>query len=448
MKDKITNLINKPAFYPAITIFALLFQWVIIAITSVNVPQGDEWENLVEHGLPQGFSWKYLFAFHNEHRVVFTKLFNYIFLVTSDWNLKNQIIANYLVWSAVVLFLLYVQKKYIPNATKGLWILVFFLASPLLIDNHNWGFQVCFHFFLLFGLLSVFVLSRRRMPQPQKQMGVGWATLLASVLALLSLYSFSAGMFFALTCLVMIAVILFSEKGLSKKDLSITLFSVLVLLGGMGLWFVGYEKPLNHPPFIMPYTWTFWTFLTNLISLGFGYKTSSIPIAFIAGGLVFFVLWKSLRKALWFREPYFVFAFFSSMALLGSFVSITLSRAGFGLGQAKTSRYGEIGVLLMIFVGWLFWDYCRGSEVRARAYKYFIWFVFLGFAGEYSYKGYFTVAEERRESLACVLKYYQGENPKAECPATYPGSLADKLEVAKRMNLSWGQGQFQKSNEK
>ncbi|MBK7962089.1 MAG: hypothetical protein IPK04_13365 [Bdellovibrionales bacterium] len=123
MKDKITNIINKPAFYPAITIFALLFQWVIIAITSVNVPQGDEWENLVEHGLPQGFSWKYLFAFHNEHRVVFTKLFNYIFLVTSDWNLKYQIIANYLVWSAVVLFLLYVQKNIFQMQLRdfGFW---------------------------------------------------------------------------------------------------------------------------------------------------------------------------------------------------------------------------------------------------------------------------------------------------------------------------------------
>jgi hypothetical protein len=436
-RESVLAIVNKSEFYLGITVFALLAQWVVIAITTVNLPQADEWENLVENALPSGFSWKYLFAFHNEHRVVFTKLMNYVFLYLTDWNMKYQIIANYLVWFSVVLFLLYVQRKYIPKATKGLWFLVFFLASPLLIENHNWGFQNCFHFFLLFGLLSVFVLSQRRMSENHQSNQLGLRALIASVLALLSLYSFAAGMFFGLICLAMMTFILIRERGVSKVDIVMSLFAIGILLGGMGLWFVGYEKPVNHPVFVPPYAFAFWTFLTNLISFGFGYKTSSIPIGFVAGGIVFFVLWKSWRKALWFREPYFVFAFFSSLALLGAFVSITLSRAGFGLGQAKTSRYGEIGVLLMVLVGWLFWDYCRESQIRAKAYKYFIWFILLGFVSDYSYSGYFTVEAERKESLACVLKYYQGENPKALCPATFPISLADKLEVARRMGLSW-----------
>lgn len=210
-------------------------------------PQGDEWENLVPSGLPLGFSWKFVLAFHNEHRVVFTKLLNYVFLYLTDWNLKYQIIANYFVWASVVGFLLYVQNKYIPQATKGVLILVFFLTSPLLIDNHNWGFQSCFHFFLLFGLLSVFVLSRQRRPRNQHQMGIGFASLLACLLALLSLYSFAAGMFFALVCLVMIVMILLSEPGLSKTNIVISVLSITLLLGGMGLWFIGFEKPQVHP---------------------------------------------------------------------------------------------------------------------------------------------------------------------------------------------------------
>lgn len=81
---------------------------------------------------------------------------------------------------------------------------------------------------------------------------------------------------------------------------------------------------------------------------------------------------------------------------------MTLSRAGFGPGQAKTSRYGEVGVLLMVFVGWMFWDYCRETPARAKFYKYFIWFIFLGFAGDFSYKGYFEVADEKSLPSLCA----------------------------------------------
>lgn len=441
MKNKIFTIgseaLERQDFYTRITFFFLLVQGFIIWITTINIPHADEWENLVEHALPSGFNWQFIFAFHNEHRVVFTKLMNYLFLYISDWNLKFQILGNYFVWVMLVVFLMYVQKKYILNSTKGIWILIFFLSSPLLIENHTWGFQSCFHFYLLFGLLSIFTLIRSQANIEQRDSKLGLDFMVASLLALFSLYSFAAGMFFAAICLVMMVIKLLSIKRVSHANRALGLIALIMLCLGMGLWLVGYEKPMHHPSMMMPYKWAFWTFFTNLISLGFGYKTESIFIAFVAGGIVLFVLLKSWRKALQFREPFFVFAFFSSLALLGSILSMTLSRAGFGLGQAKVSRYSEVGVLLMLFVGWLLWDYCRVSQNRARIYKYFIWFVFLGFAGDYSYSRYFAISTERSGTIDCILKYYKGENPTAYCPSSYPGSLAGKLEVAKKMNLSW-----------
>jgi hypothetical protein len=414
----------------------LFAQWIIIAITAVNLPAGDEWESLNAGALPDGFSLKYLFAFHNEHRIVFTKLLNYFFFYLTDWKLSYHVIFNYTLYISLVLFFLSFQKKAIPNSTKGLWVLPFFLTSPLLVDNHNWAIQSCFHFCILFGVLGIFFATRERLRSVHF-----W---IAGLLGLFSMYSLAAGAFFTLTILFVLVYRLLI--GLRKSLLEWTMKSVAVfaLVAGIGAWFIGFHSPSDQPVFTWPYKLEFWYFYANLVSFGFGFKSVNFIIAALSLALVVFVLWKSLKEAFSFKQHYMSFGFFGSLAVLGAFVSIALARTGYGIGQAKTSRYAELGILLVLFIGWLLWTFAQKTSTNKgqaqRLFKYFIWFIFIGFSGDYSYSKYFKVAEDRREGLACISKYYSGENKTGDCPVLYPGPLAERLEAAKKLKLSWVPG--------
>jgi hypothetical protein len=425
------KFLEQEKFYLWITAFFLFVQGVIIAITTVNIPAGDEWDSLLPEALPAGFSWKYVFSFLNEHRGVFTRLQNYFFFRFTDWNMAYQIYFNYLVFCLMVGFLFYVEKKHIRNASKGVWVLLFFLASPLLVDNHNWAIQSFFHYCELFGLLAVYFATAPKLRVREY--------FLAAFFAIFSTYAFAAGMFFAFIVLVILGyrfcVDMKTGDSLASKCLKVVFTGAMV--AAMAAWFIGFHKNPAHPVLVWPQHWEFWYFFSNLISLGFGFKTSSAIIALVAMAIVFVVLWSSIKKAFSFKEQYVSYAFFVSVAVLGALGSIALSRTGFGIGQAKTSRYAELGILFVPFIGWLWWNLAHESARYKKSFKYFIWFVCLGFVGDYSYGTYFRVASERRESIECINKYYRGETSAALCPILYPGNIAERLDSAKQLKLSW-----------
>lgn len=420
---------EKEAFYNWMTLLFLLGQWIIIAVTSVNVPAGDEWESLRENAFPNGFTWNYVFDFHNEHRIVFTKLLNFIFLYTTGWNIQYQVIFNYLIFCGLVGLIVHIQRKFIPMATKGIWCLPFFLASPLLVDNLNWAFQSQFHFFLVFGILSVFVVTRDTLRPID--------AIASSLLALCAVYSFSAGMFFGAMIFTILCYRLFVLSQKNSATFYVGLLSLIILLSGIAGWFTGYHKPQGHPDFVFPYELDFWNFWANLVSLGFGYKSTNFIFAVASVLIVVVALVKNFKTAFSFKKRFVSIAFFSTLVILAILMSITLSRASYGIGQAKTSRYAEIGIFLMIFSGWLWWSMAKSSEAFAKLYKYFIWFVVIGFLGNYSYGTYFSVAEDRQAALICIGKYYSGENKTGDCPILYPAPISKFLDRAKALKLSW-----------
>ena len=428
LKTKLKALFANEKFYIWATISFLLFQWLIIAITSVNIPAGDEWENLAPGGFTEGFSWRYVFSFLNEHRGVFTRLQNLAFLYGTGWNIVYQIHFNYILFCGMIYFLFWFQKTQIPGATKGVWCLLFFLASPLIEDNHNWAIQSFFHYCELFGLLAMYFATKQSLRLKDY--------FLAVLFAAFSAYAFATGMFFALMTVVVLSWRLL--KGSEKVGVRvIKLASILALVSAMAFWFVGYHKVPGHPAFVWPHEWAFWNFFANLISLGFGFKTDNIVVALLALGAVTVVLWSSLKEAFSFKRQFISFAFFASLAVIGALASIALSRTGFGIGQAKTSRYAELSFLLVPFIGWLWWHLAKTSVRFRQSHRYLIWFICLGYLGNYSYATYFKVQRDREEALVCIGKYYTGENKEGRCPVLHPAPLAERLDEAKRMKLSW-----------
>lgn len=429
MFNKIKKYFEREHFYTAMTLLFLVGQWIIIAITSVNVPAGDEWENLRPEAFPKGFSWEYIFGFLNEHRGVFTRMQNFIFLKLTDWNMVYQIHFNYVLFCALVGFLFYFQKKHILGATKGIWFLLFFLASPIIVDNHNWAIQSFFHYCELFGVLAVYFATKEKLRSSDY-----W---LATLFALCSTYAFAAGMFFAMIVVGVLAYRLIVDKTKSIGNSISRGLPMLLLVAAMGAWFIGYHKPEGHPPLTWPYEWGFWYFYSNLVSLGFGFKTSNAIVALLSLAIVVAVLWKTWKEAFTFKKAYVSFAFFGALAVLGALASIALSRVGFGIGQAKTSRYSELSILLVPFIGWLWWRLAQELPRFKKYHRYFVWFIVLGFAGDYSYYTYFRVQQERTEALECIAKYYRGENKNGDCPILYPAPIGDRLDRAKELKMSW-----------
>lgn len=164
--------------------------WILLAISAffcfyqiyqnaVDVLFYDEWLCLAPL---EDFTLANLFAKHNEHRIVFTKLFSVFFYHISNLNLRYCILFNYFIYLAMVLSLLLLCRHRLKNFA---WYPLFFLPffSDFLTVNLIWAFQNQFHFMILFAQLAVYFGFFR----PQTLIN----TLLFTFFSLCSMYAMS-----------------------------------------------------------------------------------------------------------------------------------------------------------------------------------------------------------------------------------------------------------------
>lgn len=429
MRFSIPSRLKDPEFYIKMTVVFLLAQWVVLITTAINIPLSDEWEYLRPDAFLSGFSWKHVFSFHNEHRNVFSNLWNYLFLHLTGWNLKIQAVVNYFFFCALVFFIMRMQNRLIQKTHVGLWIITFFLTSPFMYENHVSSFQSAFHFFLISGIAGIYLATQMELKS--------WHYLAASLCGLISIYSFGGGWFFGLTVFLILFYRLITQPEKIFSTITIRILVLLLLVGGMALWFVNYPQNNAHPAFAWPHTPEFWRFYTNLMSFGFGYKSKNDFFAIVAFGFCLYLMIKNFKEAFRFRQHYVSIAFFGALAILGVLASIALSRTGFGLGQSKVPRYGEIAIFLAIFLGWLGWRQVQESARFRKAFKFYVGFATIGFLSSYSYSGYFTVAKVRKAGVKCIQEYYQTREPDKICPTLYPRPISQFLENAEKLDLSW-----------
>lgn len=134
----------------------------LIQVCGTDVPFGDQWAGEAattyapfvqgEFGIGQ------LFTPHNEHRIIFTRLFDLLLLrINGQWDPRLQLIADvFILMAALALLLHAIARRLAPlPATAVIVAGISLYGSVVLWENTLNGFQSQFYFMLLFSILHV-----------------------------------------------------------------------------------------------------------------------------------------------------------------------------------------------------------------------------------------------------------------------------------------------------
>lgn len=401
---------------------------------SVNAPFWDDWAMFAGDNHPAAIDLGWLRAQHNEHRIATYKFLVWLQFQINGWNYPANLFLNLAIFGVLVVYLVRVVHKNIPYVP--LWAILsfaIFLLSPINWFSHFTAMQGAFHLFLLFFVIGCNCLFDDRQR---------WRELLiACVAIILSSYSMAGGV---VTGVVMIGA--FSIfKGLrihraAASDRRREWAQLLAVAGIAGValasWMVGYTTPSQHPALVLPYRLQFWVYLANLISMGFGFMRVSIGPGILCLLIVIIPvcgeIWKhrhDLSRISWTAQVLV-------LGLLANAASTSLGRAGFGVEQAKSDRYAEL-VLPLILLSVCHWALLLRQQRKFRTLVLLaIWLVCAAsFARKWDFGVYQTVSAGRREGRKCIVAYYRNGGAD-RCPTLSPFPLAGPLEQAKRLNAS------------
>ena len=139
---------------------------------SVNVPFWDQWVYVdlfdkLRHGT---LGLKDLWMQHNEHRILFPKLITLLFAQLTRWNLRAEVLLNFVTASLSFGLLLALAKR--TFQTKWPPLLIFsalsawLFFSPIQYINWLWGFQLVWFVLILSVLGTIWLLTQTTITKP------------------------------------------------------------------------------------------------------------------------------------------------------------------------------------------------------------------------------------------------------------------------------------------
>lgn len=234
----------------ALALFGFVFcarAWLIKTWGS-PVPYWDEWDaqalGLIRPWLEGTLRWADLFASHNEHRIVFTRLADLtLFIIGGKWNPWWQLLLNAVLHAATAATLLCLCWNEIPRHVRPGWLagLALLFVAPSGWQNALWGFQSQVFFC---SLLSVLAFGGLLLAPPFKpRWWLGWLA------AALALFTVGSGMLAALAALLLGFVAFFANYFSDRKSLRVsTHYSLLALLIIVVLgWSLRVAVPQHEP---------------------------------------------------------------------------------------------------------------------------------------------------------------------------------------------------------
>ncbi len=400
----------------------LALHLTILMSYSVNIPMWDEWALLGENSLAKALNTSWLFEFHNEHRIVWTKLQTWLLYRAGGWNLNANVMINFFMYAV---FSLFVVKTLQDRFAVPMGFVLVLMSSTLPWYNHYNPFQSQFHYLLIFFFSAVMTAIRSdRLHR------------LSALFAIAAAYSFSSGIICAAACVGLYLTLAYLRPSMRSSYLMQALLVGIFI----GLWFIGFHRSAGHPPFAMPWHPAFWHHYLNTLSAGFGYQgLSMIPGAVLLLTAAGLCLWRvfTLGELTEDQRADYIGVITIIAAILGSIASISMARAAFGAVQAKASHYTEISGFLIPFLWILFTAASR--KVPHHAGKFLIAGVVLvlviPFHDEFKWKRVYTREFEKKlAAQRCVGDYYKGRSD-GSCPMTYFVCLKDELDRAKKLKV-------------
>ncbi len=175
------------------SLFLIVFgvRVTLIAVYGSPLPFADEWDadarNLFLPYLHQSLSLSDLFAPHNEHRLVLSRLLQLgLFELAGGWNVKLEMAVNALLAAGFATALLYGLSRLVP-APRHLLLFLFttlVFSMPIGVENLVMGMNAAFYFLVIFSSGALVLLVGR----PALSLG-WWAGLALAVLACISMAS-------------------------------------------------------------------------------------------------------------------------------------------------------------------------------------------------------------------------------------------------------------------
>lgn len=396
---------------------------------AVNIPSMDEWEALNDNALIAP-SFRWFFAKHNEHMIAPTKLLAWLLLHLNGWNIRSSILLSFGIFGLLVASVVVVGRRLM--FALPLWaVLAFclFLLSTLPSENHMWGFQSQFHFFLLFKVIAILFLFDSRQ---------GWPAVFLGTLALAaSIVSFSAGVASAAALLAIFVLFKwhrFSKiRGWDKRELQQLVFTVTITAVVMLFW---WSVPGPSVPFSYPTGMIFWRMLFRMVGWGYGlFAVSPFPVFLgflFAGALPLLLIWR--RSEIGLTEKAMITACIGST--LAELSAISLGRGYFGQ-LFVIYRYTEVAFLLVPWSAFA-WAMALEKEKIARSFVLAgLWIFFaVNFSAYLGTEAYEGIRNWRRHGVDC-LESANRRGGEIRCEALYPGPLNHRLENARVLNISF-----------
>ncbi len=416
------SLLAQPVWHRALVVLFVI-HWGIVAFYVLDVPIADEWDVWYDWNT-QGF-WRWLYARHNEHIVVPTRLHMYFTAALFGAHprllaLSSFSIYGILLWACYRLFRWSNPER--PTALISAFLV--FLLSTLNVSNHLSGFHSQFHFVLLFLILAIPPFFERRLG-PR---GAVWVTFLLTATVL----SFSTGVGQAL---VLVSISVFYRWTERKHDArsfqwAMGVFMAVALVAA--IWLIGHVQPPGHPHPALPFSTEFTRFFLNLVSFGFGIEA----IKNIWGVVILLVLLVPVVVLVRRREmdnrSWGLIA--GVLAIFAAVATVSMGRGPFGTGAAKSARYGEISLILIPLAVCL-WG--RVFEIASRwgnAVFIVSWgALFALFANNWSIEPYRAYRQDQVLGINC-LKDNITQGTRHDCPTVFPlplGRNLDRLTAAR-----------------
>ncbi|HEX6045898.1 MAG TPA: hypothetical protein VFZ22_15500 [Pyrinomonadaceae bacterium] len=408
--------------------------WVILQ-NAVNVPYWDEWGILSPDALPAGFTFRWIVAEANEHRLVPTKLLAWgLFYISGHNHILSMVITD-VIYGLLLACIVFFARRMTPHLP--LWVtlaFIIFLLTPINWENNFWGFESSFRFAVLFTLLAVYFLFSE--PQTGRRLALG---VLMSVLAT---YSFFAGL--VAVCITIVLFALFKiiralgVSGPQRRAEYVQLIAVVApVLLFVGLFFIDYHRHAYLPSIAYPHEASFWNFFANLVSWGFGFESHSVMIGalcllLVLAPIVLEIRKKRLRLS---GSSWAVYVF--PIAMLGVLGSVAAGRAHLS-ASAKISRYADFAMMLVPF-SVLAWAIFLKDRPGLRRYALIgLWlFCCVGFSYKWLwFPVYKAQHDSRKQGVECIKTYYK-QGGVADCPTLYSVPIGSMLDDAKRLNLSF-----------
>ncbi|HVV25585.1 MAG TPA: hypothetical protein VHC21_00945 [Candidatus Saccharimonadales bacterium] len=365
-KHKLLSRIDRK--YLVLTLIGVLLPFAIIATLvfhyGVNVPFGDDWSmvSIFQHIDQGNLSFGDLWVQHNEHRIFFPRLAIIGVAYLTHWHQGALMICNLiisLISVAVLVAFVWrtIQNKALAAATSTL--VSFWFYSTVQWENWLWGWQIewfmCIASVLMTLLLVDLFVSRK---EDAYRFG------LIGIPAIIATFSLGSG------ALVLPIALLWLVVRKVKRNYVVggAAFSLLLIF----IYYFHYTKPpdstptsylFHHPIKVVAY---FFVYIGRPLS-------DEVHVAG-AAGLAAVVLMITAGIFLWRRRmytakflPWIALLVFSLMAD----AITTISRVGFGLEQAVSSRYTATSLLFYVGLTGLIATVISLSKHPKKAYVAF-----------------------------------------------------------------------------